>query len=375
MARLSNPVGMDVQDDSALATAAASIPAGAYSDVSALANPWSLVHDVQWQTISAYYDANNREVQYTGKPASNDSPYPHEFNHYLYDENTNTWYRTMSAQLKGTSGSGHIWNTAFDFDTGEYWLAPRATEFFRKFDRAAWIAAGRQSMDPATGIPSWWSTVTNTGPADLLYSTTENFNGCAIHPNLFGPGDKGLVCIDGIYIYGYRFQNGAWIRLSNDFYSTDLSANTSGGAGWYIASQDIVCVGGGTLAAGGNGRVWRVPAGSGGTHPANSQKGAQTPINVQGTGSTTVAGKIIIHPSLPDRLLILEKNGTSRVWKSDDFGASWDLVPGLQHPFNGMQTGGNEGSWTAASISSYGVIMGIASKQGSKIRLWRPPVT
>ena len=183
-----------------LAQNAASLKPGEHLDVPEMKNPYSNSLDIQWMTICAYYDAKNKEIQYMGKFASGQDP-TGQFHHYLYEETANKWYKTRPGSLRGNGTTGHIWNTAFDFETGDYYIQPYGKEYLCRFDRAKWVAAGkpegisapkdRGRRDPFP-VPSYWSFKTAT--ADILFTTTPNLNGMAVHPNLFGKGDKGVVC-------------------------------------------------------------------------------------------------------------------------------------------------------------------------------------
>jgi hypothetical protein len=341
---------------SVLSTAAAGLSPGQYADTPELANPYSNSLDIQWMTICAYYDTIHNEIQYMGKWASGQDG-TGKFYHYNYDEAANTWHRPLAGPLIGSGTTGHIWETAFDFATGDYWIQCFGKEFLCRFNRAAWDSAGRPDGVPGE-VPSWWSF--RTGTADILYSSATVLNGMALHPNLFGAGDKGIAVAGAIYIWGYRLSTDTWHQLSRDFYSEPVMGGGFAGAGWYIPSADAVVVGGDRQArSGAFNAMWRVPAGSGGIHPKTSEFGALTPIAVYGGSGD---------PCNPNRLLIMETGGESRVWASDDLGQSW-VLQGYTHPFRGMGTA----SWTACSLTRYGVIWGLKSDRGFLGRLWRPP--
>ncbi len=349
---------------------AASLKPGQHLDVPEMKNPFSNRLDIQWMTVCAYYDAVHKEIQYMGKFASGQDP-TGRFHHYLYEETTNKWYKTGPGSLRGNGTTGHIWNTAFDFETGDYYIQPYGREFLCRFNRAKWISAGKPAgaklklplvKRAPIKVPSYWSFKTAT--ADILYSSAANLNGMAVHPNLFGKGDKGVVACGAIYIWGYRTSTNKWHHLSRNFYKEKpVRGGQTGGAGWYIPSADSTVVGGHT--------IWRVPAGKDGKHPANAEHGAFTPIRLRGGGGSKGGfGKQIIDPTDPNRLIILEVGGKSRVWASSDLGQSWTLQD-FSHPFNSMGTT----AWTACSISTHGVMMGLKSGRGFQARLWKlPPV-
>jgi hypothetical protein len=348
---------------------AASLKPGQHLDVPELKNPHSNSLDIQWMTVCAYYDAKHKEIQYMGKFASGQDP-TGRFHHYVYEEAANKWHKTGPGSLRGNGTTGHIWNTAFDFETGDYYIQPYGREHLCKFDRAKWVAAGKPEGAPPQKsrgrrdpypVPPYWSFKTPT--ADILWTTTPNLNGMAVHPNLFGKGDKGVVCCGGHLIWGYRISSNSWHQVSRDFRrDKSVRGGSTGGAGWYIPSADSAVVG--------NRVIWSVPAGKDGKHPANAEAGAPTPIILKGGGGSKGGyGKQIIDPTDPNRLIILEVGGEGRAWASSDLGRSWTQQE-FTHPFNGMKAG-----WTACSISAHGVIMGLKSSRGFNARLWKlPPI-
>jgi hypothetical protein len=351
-----------------LARKAASLKPGGHLDVAEMKNPHSNNLDIQWMTVCAYYDAKNREIQYMGKFASGQDP-TGRFHHYVYEETTNKWYKTGPGSLRGNGTTGHIWNTAFDFETGDYYVQPYGKEHLCRFDRARWVAAGKPAgAPPRKGrgkrdpypVPSYWSFKTAT--ADILWTTMANLDGMAVHPNLFGKGDKGVVCGSGAYIWGYRIADNTWHHLSRDFRrDKSVRGGSTGGGGWYVPSADSAVVGSRV--------IWRVPAGKDGKHPANAEHGAPTPILLRGGGGNKGGfGKQIVDPADPNRLIILEVGGESRVWASADLGRSW-VLQDFGHPFNGMGTT----MWTACSIGAHGVMMGLKSGRGFNARLWKLP--
>jgi hypothetical protein len=354
---------------------AAALKPGQHLDVPELKNPHSNGLDIQWMTVCAYYDAKNKEIQYMGKFASGQDP-TGRFHHYVYEEKSNKWYKTGPGSLRGNGTTGHIWNTAFDFETGDYYLQPYGKEHLCKFDRAKWVAAGKPEGAPPRNkgwktkaekyapakVPPHWSFKTPT--ADILWTSAPNLNGMAVHPNLFGKGDKGVVACGGHLIWGYRISTNTWHQVSRDFRrDKSVRGGMTGGAGWYIPSKDSAVVG--------NRVIWRVPAGKDGKHPKSAEPGARTPILLRGGGGSKGGyGKQIIDPADPNRLIILEVSGKSRVWASADLGKSWTEQE-FSHPFHGMRTN----QWTACSISTHGVIMCLKSNRGFLARLWKlPPI-
>jgi hypothetical protein len=95
------------------------------------------------------------------------------------------------------------------------------------------------------------------------------------------------------------------------------------------------------------------------------------PIPVSGEGGTSNHGHVVNHPNNANRLLLLDEHGSSRVWDSTDFGASWSLK-GYTHPFQAM-VNQSAGEYTVGTVPRYGIVVGMTSAAGGgEMVLWKP---
>jgi len=167
---------------SVLELAAAALANGAWTADAIAFNPQSQAFDISWQNRTAFWDNENRELQYMGKAQSGGAA-----RHFIYDEQTNTW---RSPNLDVTPGKvGHIWTAAFDHtdDPGDYYhvedghtAAPVRTRTIRHYSRSA---------DTWTDLPL---------AAFDIWSTDSPNPGAAYHPNLMGPGRPGLFAYSSV---------------------------------------------------------------------------------------------------------------------------------------------------------------------------------
>jgi len=362
---------------------AAGLLAGSYEDLATgtgmSANGFSDDYDIQWMSICAYWDATRKELHYMGKDASTyqTSLGPGIFQHHLFDANTDTWYNPLRYELIGTGTTGHIWQTALDDETGDYYIQCRLDELARYFDRSVWESNGKQNATLSV-LPSWWNNSTSQNLSLIGDGGAETVNGMAWHPNCFGSGVKGLVIAGTQSVWGWDPSGDDWYTLSSSFRddtSAWVGANGNGGGGVYCPSGDVAVVGTGLLNTLANGPAWKVPAGSSLANRTDASYGAATSVLVVG-GNGGSSGKMLQHPSNPDQLLLLVNgvNGggvNGDVYKSDDYGVSWSDA-GYDHPFANWGVSAGSYLWTAASIVGSGVIVGLKSKTGFGARMWKP---
>lgn len=335
MSRVSNPFTVQIvsQSNTALANAARGLTAGtgASSYVTFNKKPSFLGSEsLTWVTAVLYYDANLNQVQITAKQASNVA-----YEHYVYNESTDQWGSNTNG---GQVSFGHMWNTAFDWNTGTYYYLFYSTgELFR--------------YRPGVGWDQRATMLTQVSGEALP-------GGLGWHPNLYGTGDGGLVSIRGTTTQAWRAStNGPWVYLQ-----TGVSAGGyNGGSGAYDSVNDKVWVGTGQYP-----RAVIVSAGSGGS--VGSVASGAYPVSVYGGSEGDSTGKVIPHPYTAGKLLCLH-NLNNTVWASTNSGASWSSHS--THPF----VTGN-GQWTCGPIpregTEYGVIWGMASRTSMSI-LWKPP--
>lgn len=348
----------------ALALAAAALDAGdsAVFDTSTTGAdvPWANTHQIQQQTSNIYYDATRKEVQVVGKPHSQIS---FDFSHYLYDEAENTWTLTSSNDFGATGNNGHIWNHAFDPDTGDYYLIVGAGSIIRRWSRAGW-----------DGETATWIDSADEG-GDLLNNLgLSGHGGMGWHPNLFGSGDGGIAIRGIINGVGWRKSTDTFHQIAGPYSNPHVHrAHDGGGRG--ILLSDVLILGTGTDGGQSSGRtpLQLFNAGSGGS--VNTSPGTSTndpPVGVFGSSGSTNFAHMVVDPRDGISLLLLERGsaGTLRWWRSTD-GNSWSQETG-SHPFFPSGTV----QWTLGSIPEYGILWALASGAdtgGSQSMIWKPP--
>lgn len=306
-----------------------------------LATASSQRYDISWCSVLSFYDANRREIQYMGKSQSSQSG---RYVHYIYSEANGSW-RTTGTNLG--SGTGHIYTCAFDPDNGEYFFLNWGANNVRRYNRAN---------------DSWSDTPTNNN----LPGGYEWNSGMVYHPNLFGARDGGLI-----FCPSFASNAQVWRRSTNSWSTLNgVSAQNSennGAQGIYIPGLDAAMI------AGFSGNVYRIDAGSGGSIGSVTSLGDQGTPNIGWMANqSSGAGKAVIDPNNPSRVLVLEFGGSSRVWASTSAGDSWSQVG--THPFGSMNGANNNISYL--SIADYGVIVGLTSTISpsapwSRVGMWK----
>lgn len=351
MSVVSNTTTVTISAASVLSNAAASLTSGQSSSFPSI-HPSLNVTDIQWQTAFVFYGSGIAQIM--GKHTSAD----HNFRHYIYTESSNSWVRTTESSFDAGSTSGHAWTQCVAPNGDHYFKLYQQTKLWRRvYSSGTWVAtatdATRLNALNLTGGPIGW------------------------HPNLFGTGQGGVVHWAVNYIAAYNPSTDAWSTLLGPLGSSHpLFARSGGGDSHYFSDTDTLIMGTGknnTTAV--SFRIVTIAAGGGVTWTTNSLPSS---MEVYGAGghnnSVTNIGKIIVHPSQPTRLLLLEYSGVpstnSRVWQSTDRGDSWTLL-GYSHPFNSM-TGASQG-FICGSLPNYGVVWGITSASGGgQSVLWKP---
>lgn len=328
---------------------------GNYADMPLSAqNPLTLVNpEISWQTI-CWYDESRSELQYMGAPQAS---FTIDHQHYIFDERTNRWRTTGQSLFPST---GHIWSSAFDPATGDYFFKRMTTddETIRWMQRSVEAGAGTTN-DP-------W---TRTSGTPELGQTPGQKCGMAWHPNLFGSGDGGIAVFSNDRVVGWRKSTDSWSDIwvfgGNQSYS-----NLRNGSGIYLPGSDEVILGTGVDAN----TLLYVEAGSGGS-PGRAGVRGTTPVPVSGRVSTGNSA-ILVDPTNSDRVLMTENATGRRVWASNNGGADWSQSNG-NHPFAGLAGAGNNG-FVVCSIAKYGVIAGLTSRTSQTVtptfRVWKPGV-
>lgn len=310
-------------------------------------------NDIQWQVQTIWYDEGRRELQYMGKPASNQSQ---NYSHYIYDEASDTWSTTGQSLFPGL---GHVWNVTFDPDNGDYWFRRYNDNVLMWFDRSEGSGG------------TWKKTVAQTDPA--LNEGNTNFAAMGWHPNLFGPGNPGILIWAVRKFFGYNLVTRSFAVLSPTFDSGGPYRNRSTGQALYLPATDqLICF----AQDDGNGHpAILVDAGAGNSSDVIGdgfvRTTSQPPIQVYGAGGDVNHGHVVHHPDDANRLLLLDEEGSSRVWESADYGTSWQLQA-YRHPFQEM-VNWSAGEYTVGTIAPYGLVIGMTSNSdGGETVLWKP---
>lgn len=324
--------------DSDLATAAAQLSIGEFIEFVAGRQSAFSTPTLEWQS-NFYHDPANNVVHLLGKPANANSAWQHQY----FTISTSQW-----TNITGTSGIGnwsyygHIYgNTAFDETTGDLYQTV--------------------GIDGSSDSKKAWRFRRSTGrwdrraPESGTYTSTalnDTCNGAAWHPNLFGPGDPGLV-IDQQVVTLY------WRKATDTMYQQSHTSNAYGrkeGIGIYWPAQDVVIVGGSTGDA-----LARVES-----------NGAQTPIRtnlnpppITTSGQSSLSstfGSLHVHPGNPNKLLLVETVGP-RAWTSMD-GNNWTRIG--DHPFN------RKPRVVCSLRNGLGCLWAIGNDGSNFSQLWKP---
>lgn len=291
-----------VQATGSLAQACASLSAGQSADFAAGKQSMMGDADLAWQT-AFYHDDLHGLIHLMGKPANDDTNWRHEY----YTVSTGKWTSVGSGMW---NNPGHIYdNLTIDWTTGDIFQVRGGAD----------SSGGRDNYRRA----AWWKYSTKTWG----YTTTDIYsgafeshaNGAAWHPNLYGPGDGGLIWDTQQRTCFWRKSTGAVQSVSHDFFGEYI------GVGQYWPALDKAIIGGS-----GGGQLAIVSPNGGGT-PTVTAVG-RPPIETSGNSylSSTAFGSMHVHPSKPGTMLILERKGSHRVFASTD-GRSWSQSG--THPF------------------------------------------
>lgn len=333
-----------------LATAAAGLAAGSYTTISDTGMTGGTGPDVaarygiQWQN-RFFYDASRSKAFMLGKAEGGNDYYV-----YRYDEATNAWTYTSSS----TGELGHIYESfGFDPATADCYLGK-------------WGGSALKKVAPLTD--SWTDPVTGNYSGGI---SPDIQTAMAWHPNLYGTGDGGLIVQASASANGkliaWRKSTNSWADISGATWTIsggDYGANR--GAVLYVRGGDY-CISDAPSASGG--KTYKVVAGSSGSIGAATQMtGSGVPpvacSYIGGSGGPV--GALLDNPTGADAPYILEKLGSSRVWKWS--GSAWSLISGT-HPFAALSSDGS--GWTAASCYPLGVFIG-KGNQNSSMRVWKP---
>lgn len=336
-------------DITVLSQLADGISAGQNATMTSLVNTLQNGYDIQWNTVTIFYDPDNRRIRYMGKPASGQST---EFSFYEYVESADQWTEPVGNPVD--TGTGHIWSATYDTANNNYYHHRYNTNY---------LAYHNSSTN------QWSATPTNSA-GSLVAGSTPVLGALVYHPNLFGSGAPGIFAWNALGMYAYRIGTQAWSKIAA--YGSGTYYNKQRGQGVYVQSADKIWV----SASYSSGSVaFTVAAGAGNQSDAISSghvvQVTNPPIIIDGAGGTTVHGHAIPDPNNPNRLLILEERGSARVWESNNAGTSWTNT-GFTHPFNSMNNK-STGEWTCGIIAPYGVVIAMTSNDsGGETKIWKP---
>ncbi len=358
----SSPFSVAIVDSTALSRAATALKPGESANVTP--NSVQSPFDIQWSLATVFYDAARLELQHMGKPASS-QPNGTEYSHYLYSELMDKWTAVAKPQAEDF---GHIWSYAFDPATGDYYYSISNSNGIRRFRRADGVSAKS------------WIVGADTGPTTAGQTLSSGGLGAAIlgwHPNLFASGVGGVFALGAFRAFAYNPATDQWSLLMNEtFASGSEFRNRSNGQAIYLPGPDrLVIFGKSQDSADPDYGLWLEAGAGASTNIINDglflSSKTSPPIRVVGGGGKAVHGHVTTHPDDPNRLLLLEEHGTSRVWDSTDFGATWSSK-NYTHPFQEMLNA-SAGEYIVGTIAPYGVVVGMTSNNsGGESVIWKP---
>jgi hypothetical protein len=286
----------------ALAQACAALSAGQSVDFTLGKQSAMGDADLAWQT-AFYHDDAHGLIHLMGKPANDDTNWQHQY----YTVSTGQWTVVGRGMW---SNPGHIYgNMSIDWTTGDVYQVRGGADSSSGRDNyrraARWLYSTKQ----------WGYTST-----DIYSGALESHaNGAAWHPNLYGPGDGGLIWDTQQRTCFWRKSNGAVQDVSHGFFGEYI------GVGEYWPAQDKAVIGGAS-----GGQLALVSPNGGGT-PIVTPVGVP-PVETAGNSYETASnfGSLHVHPSNPGKLLILERKGSHRVFTSTD-ARNWTQTG--THPF------------------------------------------
>lgn len=181
-----------------------------------------------------------------------------------------------------------------------------------------------------------------------------HFNGLAWHPDLYGPGDGGVVVqeVDRLHLWRKANNRTETVRTER------VGANA--GDGIYFAALGKTVTG----------RERHVLVAAHADGKPRVEWGGEPPIPTGGLSELyhLPFGVMVQHPADPAQLLLLERQGDFRVWSTRD-GIAW-VQRNHRHPFQDQAT------YVLVSLPAYQVIWAVGSQRDSRLRLsklWKLP--
>jgi hypothetical protein len=292
--------------------------------------------DIQW-CHHCNYDEDRKVFHYWSKHAQSQGG---EWSYHRYDENADTW--SQKRPLGSYGIWGHTWGSnALDPATGDFYLHAYSTE---TVDRIS-FASGE--LDYSTSANSF------------IGANSSPLNGLAWHPNLFGPGDGGLVM-------GTRKDIRAWRKQFDTWHTTTITGGTyfnndSSGGALYVPDIDTAFIG-----SGNEGVLYSIPAGSGGSMSTITKRGP-TPEGRKVRGSDWNVSdtlRLVIDPRDTSRLMVLEVLSGERVWTSTDLGDTW-TTDATTHGLGDCEPG--RAMWHCATVGD-----AVWGHGDAAAKIWKP---
>jgi hypothetical protein len=299
---------------------------------------------VQWVN-RFFYDHERKRAIVHGKYASGQGSPAGGRATMVYDAAANTWDSSAVFHFNGVAHIGHVYES-ITYDPKE-----------QRLYGGSYTSSAAPIYYWTHGTPyDQWGTTAVT-PWPLNSNSVQPVLGW--HPNLFGPGDGGLVVIR--LVSGTTMQLVTW-RRRTDTWTANLvqsTAPSAHGAMTYCRHLDAL------FATHANGNTYRINAGADGLAATPIQI-ANPPILCRHMGGGDNYGILIDDPSGRGGPYILEKGGNSQVWKY--VGTTWTEIAG--HPFQPAST--SDTDWCVASCYPLGVFMCRRDTATPTQLLWRP---
>jgi len=276
-----------------------------------------------------------------------------------YDERSNSWMYASSKHEE----KGHVYESlAFDRQTAEIY-----TGYYPAAPLAA--SGALKKLAPDASLVDWQSPAT-AGFGVMI----NNVNQPALcwHPNLFGSADGGVLALHKpngpAVVIAWRKRTNTWHSLdetSTTMTRADGQTYTGNGAIEYVRGGDY-CIASFNPTQGG--KSWRINAGSGGALSKAVQI-EDVPVRCGYLSGDPPAGVLIDDPTGAPTPYILEKGGSSRVWKYE--AGNW-TQKGYKHLLPMGTVGNGVGGWAVASCYPLGVFWSRGGRSGTPSLLWRP---
>lgn len=311
-------------------------------------------YGISWQGVTGFWDPTHREFQFMSKMQGGGVA-----KHWIYAEATGEWRETVGSVVwgGGTRGlPGHVWSRTFDATTGDYYYMDTvmSSDFLRVMTRATEAGEGSKN--------SPW-TESSKPEFKARAGHTEEIG---FHPNLYGPGDGGVILLGQSRVSAWRKKTNTWETV------IEKCAEPAAGNGQYLPGHDRLVLGGA------KGYFVLFDAGKDGKLATKELRKETAPLKVCGsTNGSLPWGKLVVDPANDKRLILLGPPPEYKVWTNAAGGTADGWVEEkYTHPFtkeNVPMTGGDWGAWTCGSVTTHGVVWALAyDGKTSKGVLWMP---